>query len=303
MSNKVICIDASVFAFRSIFNWELMIKNSKGGFVMPADHTYLSMIISCLKKVGVDENTKIFLCLDSRSWRKNYYSPYKDNRKEARDSHKLINWEKHFSSVKNINERLDYATPFFVLQVPNCEADDLISCICRKYKDSEVVICSIDADLKQLCYLPNVHFFSYMMKVNGSKGGYVKVTQEEALNIIEKKIRLGDVSDNILVDKINDDENDVNLRRMIINLLQLPDFVEQPIFEVLNNLPIKEAKIKQEYLPFQNSLAQKIFDIYKKDNILSKEYCYALTEKRVVKKKKEQTLKRKMKKEKENGNI
>jgi 5'-3' exonuclease len=296
--SKVIAIDASVFSFRSAFNYELMMQKRRGNdFVLSADHTYLSMIISCLKKVGVDENTKVFLCLDDKSWRKSYYAPYKAQRKEAREKHKLIDWQKHFDSVKNINDRLNYATPFHVLQVPGAEADDLISCICRQYKDDEVVICTIDSDLKQLCYLTNTHFFSYMMKVKGSKGGYVKVSQEEALNIIEKKVRLGDVSDNILVSP-DDDENDIELRRTIINLLALPDFVEKPIFETLNNLPIKSQEIKWEYLPFQNSLAKRFQDIYDKKHTLSKEYCYALSEKRVVKKKKKETLKRKSKKEK-----
>jgi uncharacterized membrane-anchored protein len=248
----------------------------------------------------VDENTTVFLCLDDKSWRKSYYAPYKDNRKEAREKHKLINWDEHFKKVSDINDRLNYATPFFVLQIPGAEADDLISCICRKYKDDEVVICTIDSDLKQLYYLPNTHFFSYMMKVKGSKGGYIKVSEEEALNIIEKKVRLGDVADNILVSP-EDDENDVELRRTIINLLELPEFVEKPIFDALNNLPIKSQEIKWSYLPYQNSLAKRFQDIYDKKYILSKEYYYSLSEKRVVKKKKEQTLKRKLKKENKNG--
>ena len=72
--------------------------------------------------------------------------------------------------------------------------------------------------------------------------------------------------------------------------------------EVLLNLPKKT--INHEELPFQNSLAKKFDDIFKKDKVITPQYCFALQEKREAKKKKQAKLKKEQaKQEKLNGKI
>jgi hypothetical protein len=276
--SKLILIDASVLAFKSIFNYELAIQHKKeGGFILPSSYSYVAMIISCLKKIGVNEKEDIvIMCQDDRSWRKQYLASYKANRKELREKHKIIDWEKEFAIIGNINKQLDYATPFYFLRIPNAEADDIMSVACRVFTDKEIIIVSIDSDLKQLCYYPNVKYFSYMVKVKGSSGGYVEV--ENPIGIIDEKVKKGDKSDNILVSP-DDDENDVELRRQIVNLLSLPEFVEEPIKKVLLNLPLKTPHYNE--LPFQKSLGQRFFEIYNKDSVITYDYCIKLAEKRV----------------------
>jgi hypothetical protein len=292
--SKVILLDASVFAFKSIFNFEMMLKNRKNNdFLMPVEYTYFSTIISCLKKINVEENTKVILSLDDKSWRKNYLADYKSQRKAAREKHTLIDWNDCFERINKMNQQLNYATNFHVLRIPNCESDDIIATACRVFKDCEVVIASIDADLQMLCFYPNVKFFSGNFKVKGSRGGYIYV--ENPLGILDKKCRLGDVSDNIVVNKATDDVEDANLRKFIINLLELPQEIELAITEVLQNLPDKQG-IKWEELPFKNSLGKRFEEIYNPIHKVSPEYCYALKEKRTKLKKKKEADKRKEKK-------
>jgi hypothetical protein len=260
---------------------------------MPSHYTYFSSVLACLKKINVEEGDTVILCIDDKSWRKNYYAPYKAQRKEAREKH-IIDWDAHFSNVNRVNQQIDYATPFHVLRVKGCEADDIFSVASRVFNDREVIICSIDSDLHQLAYYPNVKIFNLNFKTPKGKGGYIKITKEEALKLLAKKCRVGDKSDNILIEP-NEDENDAELRKTIINLLELPDFVEKPITEVLTNLPPKN-EIKWGDLPFQNSLAKRFKDIFDPQFKIEYDYCLKLQEKRIIKKKKKEADKRKEKK-------
>jgi len=295
MSGKVIMLDSSVMSFKAAFQAELAAKYRKGGeFQLPSHYTYFSSVLACLKKINVEEGDTVILAIDDHSWRKDYYSPYKAQRKEAREKH-LINWDEHFGNVNRINQQIDYATPFHVLRIPGCEADDIFSVASRVFKDREVIICSIDSDLHQLAYYPNVRIFNLNFKTPKGKGGYVEITKEDALKILDKKCRKGDVSDNILIEP-NEDENDAELRRTIINLLELPEFVEKPITEVLNNLPNK-TKITWEELPFQNSLAKRFKEIFDPQFKVEYDYCVKLKEKRTIRKKKKEVDKRLLKKQ------
>jgi 5'-3' exonuclease len=285
----------SVLAFKSIFNMELGLKYKKSGDIsLPASYTYVSSLISCLKKINVTSNTLTLLCLDDKSWRKNLCADYKANRKEAREKHTLIDWQTEFDAISKINSQLDYATPFHILRIPQCEADDIASVATRIFKDKEIILATIDVDWHMLAYYQNVKIFNLNFKTPKGKGGYVKVTNEEALNILEKKCRLGDKGDNVLVYP-NEDENDAELRRVLVNLLELPEFVEKPITEVLTTLPHK-TEIKWGELPFQNSLAKRFQEIYDPQFKIDYNYCVKLKEKRVIKKKKKEADKRQLKK-------
>lgn len=298
--SKVILLDVSVMSFKAAFNAELAAKYKREGcFTLPSHYTYFSSIIAALKKIHVEEGDSVILCVDQKSWRKELSSEYKSNRKENREKH-IIDWDAHFHNVNNVNKQIDYATPFHVISVPRCEADDLISVACRVFKDKEIIIASIDSDLQQLCYYPNVKFFSLNFKTPSGKGGYLKISKEEALKILNKKIMKGDVSDNVIVFP-NEDAQDAENRRVLVNLLELPEDIELSITEVLQNLPNKQG-IKWDSLPFKDSLGRRLEEIYNPIHKVEPEYCYALKEKRTLKKKKKEADKRRLKKEKENVN-
>jgi hypothetical protein len=162
------------------------------------------------------------------------------------------------------------------------------------FKDKEVIIASIDSDLQQLCYYDNVKFFSLNFKTPKGKGGYLKISKEEALKILNKKVMKGDVSDNIIVFP-NEDAQDAENRRVLVNLLELPQEIELSITEVLQNLPNKQG-MKWESLPFKDSLGNRFEQIYDKKFKIEYEYCLKLQEKRIIKKKKKEADKRQLKK-------
>ena len=281
---------------------KLMQQKNPKMLVMPSHYSYFQLMISALKKIGVGKGDKVILCLEGHSWRKDYYAPYKANRAGHREDAKLIDWDYHYKKIGEINDQLDKSTDWHVLRFPEFgEADDIQAVACRAFPNDTCVVVTIDKDLFMLAHYDNVRIFSLNLKCKGSKGIYEKI--DEPLKILASKAQKGDVSDNI-IPSTTDTKEDYELRKFIIDLFNLPDFVEKPIRKVLENLPKKT--VKPDLLPFQNSLAKRFFDIYKIDNVITPEYCYALQAKRDAKKKKKIKLKReeaklKKQKEKENG--
>lgn len=294
---KTIVIDSSTLFFPAVFSWERqkqMAIEAKDyqRFIMPAHCVYFSSILSCLKKIGVDEETTIVIPQEGKSWRKKYMGEYKAQRADDRDKHKLINWDKEFQNLNRVNQQLDEATDWHFVREWNSENDDFCAVAPKVFSDQEVIIVTCDKDLHMLAYYPNVKIFNVNKKCKGTKGIYEKV--ENPIKILKDKIRLGDVSDNIIVDKENDTPEDAMLRAFVIDLINLPKFVEEPIVEILKNLPKKELHLDK--LPNFKNVKEKFLKIYEKDNVVTPEYCYQLLEKR-------EKAKLKKKKEKKNDKV
>ena len=167
-----------------------------------------------IKKAWQDFNgSHVVFCLEGRSWRKDFYQPYKANRQEARDAltvkeqeeDKLF-WEA-FDEFKNfITEK----TNCTVLQHPNLEADDLIAGWVQAHSNDKHVIISTDGDFAQLIS-PNVsqyngvgdlhitHLGTFDAKgkpVIDKKTKQPKAAQDPEWMLFEKCMR-GDTSDNV----------------------------------------------------------------------------------------------------------
>jgi 5'-3' exonuclease len=119
----------------------------KLGFAM---HVTLASIAKCWRDQKADH---VVFCLEGRSWRKDYYAPYKKNRSDARaalteaeqEEDKLF-WET-FDALKTfINE----STNCTVLRHENLEADDLVAGWIQAHPNDEHVIVSTDSDFHQL---------------------------------------------------------------------------------------------------------------------------------------------------------
>jgi len=285
---KTIIIDCGIFTHTSIFSYGAMLKKKIEDkadikFIPPPGYTYFSMIISALKKIGVDTDDIIIMAMDGRdSWRKDLYAPYKAQRKEFREKQKYIDWDKCYGSVNQVNDQLKNSTNFQFIQIPKIEADDIASVACRFFKDNECVVVSGDADLEQLAYYNNVKIFSTNIKIKGTRGAYKII--DNPIAILNEKARKGDVSDNILVED-SDTENDYNLRCTIIDLLNLPQNIEEQITQEFLKLNYNKS-LNIEELPYPNSLGKKFTKIYDKDKIITYEDCLKLQEKREKKKKK-----------------
>lgn len=95
----------------------------------------------------------VVFCLEGRSWRKDFYEPYKKNRAVARAAltekeaeEDQLFWETFDALKAFITEK----TNCTVLQHPNLEADDLIAGFIQCHPTDDHVIISSDTDFHQL---------------------------------------------------------------------------------------------------------------------------------------------------------
>jgi len=242
--SKLICIDSGNVMHKGIFAF----MNNP---TLPPTWMYLRMIIGYLKKLGVTLDDTVIIAEDFGSWRKEIDKNYKAQRREFREEKQDADWWKEV--YKDFNEfipKLDIALNWHFIKLYKMESDDIASVAIRYLNDyDEKILISSDEDWMQLCTFPNTKVFSPYSKK------FKIVKNPEA--ILAKKIK-GDKSDNLLEEPKT--EKEYEIRKMIVNLLELPQYIEQPIKEVLLNLP--EKKIYPNKIPF-TSCRKAIIDLYK----------------------------------------
>jgi 5'-3' exonuclease len=172
------------------------------------------IMFNSINKVWRDfKGSHVVICLEGRSWRKDFYDGYKRNRTEARaalnpkeQEEEQMFW-KAFDDLKEFFEAKSNCT---VLQHPRCEADDFIARWTQVHPDDTHVIVSSDSDFYQLL-APNVKQFNGITKqlitVDGifdEKGRRVKdkKTKEDLPPpdpqwLLFEKCMRGDTTDNV----------------------------------------------------------------------------------------------------------
>ena len=242
--NKVILVDWGIFMFRSIFCW----KNNRN---VPPTYTTLSMLISCLKTIGCHPDDLIIIAIDSPlgSWRRDIDFQYKANRKANREKHKDINWTEMFTMFKDLLIKLKEATPFIQIVIDKLEADDIIAASCRFYKDKDVIIVSGDSDYEMLAQYSNVKVFSPKAKK------YKYIPNPTA--ILASKIKK-ETADNLISPLVT--EEDYKRREMLVNLLKLPDNIEDQVINRLSNIEVNN-NFNITCLPF-GEMRRRFMDIY-----------------------------------------
>lgn len=173
-------------------------------------HTVLSSIRKAWRDFSGDH---VVFALEGRSWRKDFYAPYKRQRAEARAAaspreaeEDRAFWETFDEFCKFITEK----TNSTVLQHPQLEADDLIAGWIQRHPDDNHVIISTDGDFAQLI-APNVRQYNGVSDVTTTHEGYfddkgkpivekktgnTKAAPEPEWLLFEKCMR-GDTSDNV----------------------------------------------------------------------------------------------------------
>jgi len=170
--------------------------------------------LNSVKKAWQDfQGSHVIFCLEGRSWRKDFYKPYKAQRAEARAAHtereaeeEKVFWEA-FDTFKDFIKDKTNCT---VLQHPQLEADDLIAGWIQTHPNDNHVVISTDTDFVQLI-APNVKQYNGVMETTithegifDAKGKRVidKKTQEpKAIPdpewLLFEKCMRGDTSDNV----------------------------------------------------------------------------------------------------------
>jgi len=173
-------------------------------------HTVLGSIRKAWRDFKGDH---VVFCLEGRSWRKDYYAPYKRQRAEGRaaaspseQEEERVFWET-FDQFKDFIKSKTNAT---VLHHSQLEADDLIAGFIQTHPNDNHVIISTDGDFAQLI-APNVKQYNGVMEITTTHEGYFdakgkrvvdkKTKQEKAAPdpawLLFEKCMRGDTSDNI----------------------------------------------------------------------------------------------------------
>ena len=122
-------------------------------------HITMNSVNKVFRKFQADH---VVFCLEGRSWRKDFYEPYKKNRKTAR----MALTDQEAEEDKVFWETFDDLTTF-LKEKSNCtvirneiaEADDLIARFIHKHPNDEHFIISSDTDFIQLI-TPTVHQYN-----------------------------------------------------------------------------------------------------------------------------------------------
>lgn len=249
---------------------------------IPSTYTCLNMMISNLKKIGVEPDDRIIVAVDyGHSWRKDVDSSYKANRKEAREK-SPINWTEEYQKFNDLLSKINQATDWNVIAINGLEADDVMAVGSRYFKDNEVILVTFDSDLEQMWHYPNVKIFSPNRKCKGAKGAYkIRPDDFNVYKLLSKKIEK-ETADNLVSPILT--QADYEKRKTIVNLLELPENIENSIIEKLSTLEDKQLNL--DLLPFK-TIREKFPEIYSGNKIVTYEDSFP----KIKKKKKKKCLK------------
>ncbi len=128
-------------------------------------HMILNTIRTYVKKFKKTHGSNIIIACDNRNyWRKEIFPNYKASRKKVRET-SGHDWNVIFECLNKIRDELKEHSPYKVIEIETCEADDIIATIATKYSSSEkVMILSSDKDFAQLQKFKNVEQYSPILK-------------------------------------------------------------------------------------------------------------------------------------------
>jgi 5'-3' exonuclease len=188
-------------AFRASDTWE------KIGFAL---HVTLMSANKVATRFKADH---VVFALEGRSWRKDFYDPYKKNRAVARaalteaeqDEDKMF-WETYDALTKYLAERTNCS----VIQCPTAEGDDIIARWIALHPQDEHIIISSDTDFVQLI-APNVTQYNGISDEHITLEGYFDAKGKAVIDkkkqepktipdpkwLLFEKCMRGDTSDNV----------------------------------------------------------------------------------------------------------
>lgn len=200
---------------------------------------------------------KMVIACDSHSWRKEYYPQYKANRKKGRDTSD-VDWNSVFDTFSKVKKELKENFPYYVLNIDNAEADDIIATLIKDTQEfgqhEPVMIISSDKDFIQLHKYKNVEQWSPITKKY--------IAHENPNQYLYEHIFRGDSGDgvpNVLSDDdtfVSDDKRQTPLSKKKIKLW-------------LENINDLESVMKEvEYRNYQRN--KKVIDLDSIPNEITK---------------------------------
>ena len=128
-------------------------------------HMILNTIRTYVKKFKDNFGPEVIIACDNKNyWRRGIYPHYKAGRKKAREA-SGHDWNSIFDCLNKIRDELKQYSPYKVVEVETCEADDVIATLVQKYSATQrIMILSSDKDFAQLQRYQNVEQYSPILK-------------------------------------------------------------------------------------------------------------------------------------------
>jgi len=128
-------------------------------------HMILNTIRTYVKKFKESYGPEVVIACDNKNyWRREIFPHYKAGRKKAREA-SGHDWSTIFDCLNKIRDELKEHSPYKLVSVETCEADDIIATLVQKYSATQkIMILSSDKDFAQLQKYPNVEQYSPILK-------------------------------------------------------------------------------------------------------------------------------------------
>jgi len=235
-------------------------------------HMILNTIRTYVKKFKESHGPEIVIACDNKNyWRREIYPHYKAGRKKARDA-SGHDWNTIFECLNKIRDELKDNSPYKVISIDTCEADDIIAVLAQKYSATQkIMILSSDKDFAQLQKFPNVEQFSPILKkyikeplpaaqlkqmiIRGDKGdGIPNILSAD--DVFVTGGRQKPITEAKIINWMNQDPkefcNDEMLRNYSRNeiLIDLTKIPQKLVVEILDTYESPKGHTKQEFMNY-----------------------------------------------------
>jgi len=228
MSNKIssLLVDLNNVTMSKLFSKNVMEKNGYNVDSINYDFWKFGVFSSIYSYITKYKNiNEVVLAADSNiSWRKLYFSRYKEHRKATKDKFN-IDWKEYQIHFKNLINEIKSHFPFKVLWIKYCEGDDIIGTIALNNKNKNFVVISSDQDYLQLCR-NGVKLYSIMKQQEMSHPNPEMFLQESSL--------IGQQKDNIF-NILTPLDYPIELRKPPFGKKKAEKFLIEGLKESLNN--------------------------------------------------------------------
>jgi len=235
-------------------------------------HMILNTIRTYVKKYKESYGPEVVIACDSKNyWRRGIFPQYKAGRKKARES-SGHDWNTIFDCLNKIRDELKVYSPYKVIEIETCEADDIIAVLAMKFAATQkVMILSSDKDFAQLQRFPNVEQYSPILKkiikeplplaqlkqliIRGDKGdGIPNILSAD--DCFVTGTRQKPITEAKIIGWMNQEPsefcNDLMLRNFsrnetLIDLTKIPENLKESILHTYENA---KGKTKQEFMNY-----------------------------------------------------
>jgi len=235
-------------------------------------HMILNTIRTYVKKFKESYGPEVIIACDSKNyWRREIYTQYKAGRKKARES-SGHDWASIFDCLNNIRDELKNHSPYKVIEIETCEADDIVAALVQKHSATQkIMILSSDKDFAQLQRYPNVEQYSPILKkfikeplplmqlkqliIRGDKGdGIPNILSKD--DVFVSGGRQKPITEAKIIGWMNQEPkefcNEEMLRNYsrnetLIDLTKIPESLKEKILDTYENA---KGKTKQEFMNY-----------------------------------------------------